>query len=57
MLISEIDGHSARNGTRRTTTEEVYIKPSEVATLKEALEKLDYGLPLRSVRTFEEIFG
>jgi len=56
MLISEIDGHCTRNGTRRSTTEEVYIKPSEVVTIKDALEKLDYGQPLRSVRAFGELF-
>lgn len=56
MLISEIDGHCTRNGTRRSTTEEVYIKPSEVVTIRDALEKLDYGGPLRSVRAFGELF-
>jgi hypothetical protein len=36
-------GHVAGGGKRRTTTEEVYIKSSEVMVLKEAVEKLDYG--------------
>lgn len=57
MLISEIDGHSPENRTRRTTTEEVSLKPSEVVTLRDALEKLDYGGPLRSVRAFGELFA
>jgi integrase len=42
-IIAELDGHVAGGGKRRTTTEEVYIKPSEVMVLKEAVEMLDYG--------------
>jgi integrase len=42
-IIAELDGHVAGGGKRRTTTEEVYIKSSEVMVLKEAVEKLDYG--------------
>ena len=56
MLISEIDGHVNGGGKRRTTTEEVYIKPSEVATLRDVIEKLDYGDPLRLVRAYVELF-
>jgi integrase len=42
-IIAELDGHVAGGGKRRTTTEEVYIKSSEVMVLKEAVEKLDFG--------------
>lgn len=42
-LIAELDGHVTGDGKRRTTTEEVYIKPSDVRMLREALERLDYG--------------
>jgi integrase len=54
-LISELDGHVTGNGKRRTTTEEVYIKPSEVYVLKEAIEKLDYGEPLQKVLPYREV--
>ncbi|MDD2466887.1 MAG: tyrosine-type recombinase/integrase [Desulfobulbus sp.] len=52
MLISELDGHMTGDGRRRTTTEEVYIKPSEVVVLMEALEKLDYGEPLKWIKSY-----
>ena len=56
LLIAEIDGHVTGDGKRRTTTEEVYIKPSEVATLQDALEKLDYGEPLSNVLSYKSLF-
>jgi len=54
-LIAELDGHVTGNGQRRTTTEEVYIKPSEVGSLKQAIEMLDYGPPLKKVMPFGHI--
>lgn len=57
MLISEIDGHMTSNGKRRTTTEEVYIKSSEVTTLRDALEKLEYGEALAGVRSYGELLA
>lgn len=54
-LISEIDGHVTGNGKRRTTTEEIYIKASEVVTLRDALEKLDYGEPLKLIKPYSKI--
>jgi integrase len=32
-LIAELDGHVTGDGRRRTTTEEVYIMPSDVRML------------------------
>ncbi len=49
-LIAELDGHVSGDGKRRTTTEEVYIKPSDVRMLQEAVEKLNYGEVLAGVR-------
>jgi len=54
-LISEIDGHVTGNGKRSTTTQEVYIKDSEIKTLAEAIEKLNYGNPLQAVKPYQEI--
>ena len=56
-IISELDGHVNGNGKRRTTTEEVYIKPSEVEVLQDAIEKLDYGRPLKKIKRYKELFG
>lgn len=54
-LIAELDGHVTGNGQKRTTTEEVYIKPSEIGILKQAIDMLDYGPPLKKVMPFGHI--
>ncbi len=51
-LIAELDGHVTGDGRRRTTTEEVYIKPSDVRVLREVVEKLDYGEAVTGVGRF-----
>jgi len=54
-LIAELDGHVTGDGKRRTTTEEVYIKPSDVRVLREVVERLDYGEVLAGVGRYENI--
>lgn len=44
-LIAERDGIVTGDGKRRTTTEEVYIKPTDVRMLREAVEKLNSAMP------------
>lgn len=53
--ISQILGHATESGRRATTTEAVYIKPQEVGTLKEAIERLDYSEVLAGVKPYSEV--
>lgn len=54
-IISDIIGHS-RNKPKSTTTETVYIKTTDLVTMAEAIEKLDYGEPINSLEPFDVLF-
>lgn len=54
LLISQIAGHATgERGKRRTTTEEVYIKPSEIQVLKKAIENLYFEELMASMTPFD----
>jgi integrase len=54
-LISEILGHVTVNSQNKSTTQEVYIKESEVQALAEAIGKLDYGNAVAQIKPYADV--